>query len=44
VGAPHWRSIDAAPAVLTLAWPEGAATPLVEDLVDQARRLHAGVR
>jgi DNA-binding transcriptional LysR family regulator len=35
--------LDAAPAVLTLVWPEGAATPLVEDLVDQARQIHAGV-
>ena len=35
--------IDAAPAVLTLVWPEGAATPLVDDLVDVARGLQAGV-
>jgi DNA-binding transcriptional LysR family regulator len=35
--------LDAAPAVLTLVWPEGAATPLVQDLVDQARLLHTGV-
>ena len=35
--------LDAAPAVLTLVWPEGGATPLVQDLVDQARLLHAGV-
>jgi DNA-binding transcriptional LysR family regulator len=35
--------VDAAPAVLTLVWPEGGATPLVQDLVDQARLLHAGV-
>jgi hypothetical protein len=35
--------LDAAPAVLTLVWPEGAATPLVEDLVDQARQAHKGV-
>ncbi|HET6869796.1 MAG TPA: LysR family transcriptional regulator [Solirubrobacteraceae bacterium] len=36
--------LDAAPAVLTLVWPEGAATPLVEDLLDQARLLspHVG--
>lgn len=33
---------DAAPAVLTLVWPEGAATPLVEDLAGLARLLHAG--
>ncbi len=33
--------IDAEPAVLTLVWPEGAATPLVDDLVDVARLLHA---
>jgi DNA-binding transcriptional LysR family regulator len=32
--------LDAAPAVLTLVWPEGAATPLVQDLVDQARQVH----
>lgn len=35
--------LDAAPAVLTLVWPEGAATPLVEALVDLAARLNAGV-
>jgi DNA-binding transcriptional LysR family regulator len=34
--------IDAAPAVLTLVWPEGAATPLVQELVDLARLLHRG--
>jgi DNA-binding transcriptional LysR family regulator len=33
--------LDAAPAVLTLVWPEGAATPLVQDLVALARRLYA---
>jgi DNA-binding transcriptional LysR family regulator len=33
--------IDAEPAVLTLVWPEGAATPLVEDLVLLARRIRA---
>lgn len=32
---------DAEPAVLTLVWPEGAATPLVEDLVRLARQIHA---
>jgi DNA-binding transcriptional LysR family regulator len=35
--------IDAEPAVLTLVWPEGAATPLVEDLAEIARQVHAGV-
>jgi DNA-binding transcriptional LysR family regulator len=35
--------IDAEPAVLTLVWPEGAATPLVEELAEVARLLHAGV-
>jgi DNA-binding transcriptional LysR family regulator len=35
--------IDAEPAVLTLVWPEGAATPLVEELAEVARRLHGGV-
>jgi DNA-binding transcriptional LysR family regulator len=30
--------IDARPAVLELVWPEGAATPLVEELVELARR------
>ncbi len=35
--------LDAAPAELTLVWPERAATPLVQDLVDEARRLHPGV-
>ena len=30
--------IDARPASLELVWPEGAATPLVEDLVNLARR------
>ena len=29
--------IDADPAVLMLVWPEGAATPMVEDLVLLAR-------
>jgi hypothetical protein len=33
--------IDAEPAVLTLVWPEGAATPLVADLVALARQVHA---
>ncbi len=33
--------VDAAPAVLTLVWPEGSATPLVEDLVLLARQVHA---
>ena len=33
--------IDAEPAVLMLAWPEGSATPLVEDLLRLARQLHA---
>src|ERR1700761_7222500 len=36
--------VDAEPAVLTLVWPEGAATRLVEDLAGLARELHAGVR
>jgi DNA-binding transcriptional LysR family regulator len=31
--------VDARPAVLTLVWPEGGATPLVEDLVEIARDL-----
>jgi DNA-binding transcriptional LysR family regulator len=31
--------IDAAPAVLTLVWPQGAPTPLVADLVETARRM-----
>jgi DNA-binding transcriptional LysR family regulator len=31
--------IGAAPAVLTLVWPEGGATPLVEDLAQTARQL-----
>jgi DNA-binding transcriptional LysR family regulator len=35
--------IDAEPAVLTLVWPEGAATPLVEELAEVARRLQGGV-
>jgi DNA-binding transcriptional LysR family regulator len=30
--------IDARPAVLELVWPEGAATPLVEELVELARQ------
>ncbi|HYB29829.1 MAG TPA: LysR family transcriptional regulator [Solirubrobacteraceae bacterium] len=30
--------IDAEPAVLELVWPEGAATPLVEELVELARQ------
>ena len=30
--------IDAEPAVLTLVWPDGNATPLVEDLVRLARQ------
>ncbi|MGH2883284.1 MAG: hypothetical protein ACRDPA_11400, partial [Solirubrobacteraceae bacterium] len=33
--------VDAAPAVLMLVWPEGAATPLVEDLAALAREIHA---
>jgi DNA-binding transcriptional LysR family regulator len=33
--------IDAEPAVLTLVWPEGAATPLVADLAALARQVHA---
>jgi DNA-binding transcriptional LysR family regulator len=33
--------IDAEPAVLMLVWPEGSATPLVEDLVGHARVLCA---
>lgn len=33
--------VDAAPAVLMLVWPEGAATPLVAELVDLAARLYA---
>jgi DNA-binding transcriptional LysR family regulator len=33
--------IDAAPAVLTLVWAEGAATPLVQELADLAGRLYA---
>ncbi len=32
---------DAAPAVLTLVWPEGGATPMVEDLAELARRAYA---
>jgi DNA-binding transcriptional LysR family regulator len=32
--------IDAEPAELTLVWPEGAATPLVDDLVALARVIH----
>ncbi|MBV9605358.1 MAG: LysR family transcriptional regulator [Solirubrobacterales bacterium] len=32
--------IDAEPAVLTLVWPAGAATPLVADLAELARDLH----
>ena len=32
--------LDAAPAVLQLVWPEGAATPLVRDLVALAREVH----
>lgn len=32
--------IDAAPAVLVLVWPRGAATPLVEDLAALAREMH----
>jgi DNA-binding transcriptional LysR family regulator len=32
--------IDAEPAELMLVWPEGAATPLVEDLVALARETH----
>ncbi len=32
---------DAEPAVLTLVWPEGSATPLVEDLASLARILYA---
>lgn len=35
--------IDAEPAVLTLVWPEGAATPLVQELADLAGRVHAEV-
>lgn len=34
--------LDAAPAVLTLVWPDGAATPLVEDLAALAREIHRG--
>jgi DNA-binding transcriptional LysR family regulator len=30
--------VDAAPAVLTLVWPEGAATPLVAALAEMARQ------
>jgi len=30
---------DADPAVLTLVWPQGAATPLVAELADMARRM-----
>lgn len=33
--------VDAAPAVLVLVWPEGAATPLVAELADLAARLYA---
>jgi hypothetical protein len=32
--------VDAEPAVLTLVWPEGAATRLVEDLAGLARVLY----
>jgi DNA-binding transcriptional LysR family regulator len=35
--------IDAEPAVLTLVWPEGDGTPLVQELVDLARQIHAAV-
>jgi hypothetical protein len=35
--------IDADPAVLTLVWPEGAASPLVQELAELARQVHAGV-
>jgi DNA-binding transcriptional LysR family regulator len=33
---------DAAPAVLTLVWPEGGATPLVEELAELAREAYTG--
>ena len=32
--------LDADPAVLTLVWPEGVGTPLVEALVELARAIH----
>lgn len=32
--------VDAAPAVLTLVWPDGSPTPLVEDLAALAREIH----
>jgi DNA-binding transcriptional LysR family regulator len=35
--------IDADPAVLTLVWPDGATSPLVRELADLARRIHAEV-
>jgi len=31
--------VDAAPAVLTLVWPQGAATPLVAELAEMAREM-----
>jgi DNA-binding transcriptional LysR family regulator len=33
--------VDADPAVLTLVWPEGAATPLVNALAETARQMHS---
>jgi DNA-binding transcriptional LysR family regulator len=32
--------VDAEPAVLTLVWPQGAATPLVAELAELARRMY----
>jgi hypothetical protein len=32
--------IDAAPAILRLVWPDGAATPLVTALVEIAREIY----
>ena len=35
--------VDAAPATLTLVWPERAAIPLVQQLADLAREVHSDV-
>jgi DNA-binding transcriptional LysR family regulator len=35
--------VDAEPAVLTLVWPEGAATPLVDALAETARQVQVGL-
>jgi len=34
------RLVDAEPAVLTLVWPRGGATPLVAELAEMARRMY----